>query len=74
MQALKRSVSLPDPTHPDMQLRLSTDDLACAVVITLPASPSNVASPGTLIRLPSGKDAQASAANDASVPGGHTGI
>jgi hypothetical protein len=49
MQTLKLSVSLPDETHPDMELRLSTDDLACDV----------------LIRLPSRKEVEATAANDA---------
>ena len=36
MQTLKLSVSLPDDTHPDMELRLSTNDSACDVVIALP--------------------------------------
>ena len=36
MQVLKLSVSLPDDTHPDMELRLSSDDSACDVVIALP--------------------------------------
>jgi hypothetical protein len=36
MQVLKLSVSLPDETHPDMELRLSSDDSACDVVIALP--------------------------------------
>ena len=38
MQTLKLSVSLPDDTHPDMELRLSTDDSTCDVVIALPLS------------------------------------
>jgi hypothetical protein len=38
MQTLKLSVSLPDDTHPDMELRLSTDDSTCDVVIALPSS------------------------------------
>jgi hypothetical protein len=37
MQILKLSVSLPDDTHPDMELRLSSNDSACDVVIALPA-------------------------------------
>lgn len=36
MQVLKLSVSLPDNTHPDMELRLSSNDSACDVVIALP--------------------------------------
>lgn len=36
MQVLKLSVSLPDDTHPDMELRLSSNDSACDVVIALP--------------------------------------
>jgi hypothetical protein len=39
MQTLKLSVSLPDDTHPDMELRLSSDDSACDVVIALPVTP-----------------------------------
>jgi hypothetical protein len=39
MQTLKLSVSLPDDTHPDMELRLSADDSSCAVVIALPVTP-----------------------------------
>lgn len=36
MQTLKLSVSLPDDTHPEMELRLSANDSACDVVIALP--------------------------------------
>ena len=36
MQTLKLSVSLPDDTHPDMELRLSANDSSCDVVIALP--------------------------------------
>lgn len=36
MQTLKLSVSLPDATHPDMELRLSANDSDCDVVIALP--------------------------------------
>jgi hypothetical protein len=35
MQTLKLFVSLPDDTHPDMELRLSAGE-ACDVVIALP--------------------------------------
>lgn len=83
MQTLKLSVSLPDETHPHMELRLSADDLACDVVITVPAgvhmeppvSPAAIEAPRhSLIRLPSAKEAEASAAKDAYVPGGYAGI
>ncbi|RDI98362.1 hypothetical protein DVT68_07395 [Dyella solisilvae] len=36
MQTLKVFVSLPDETHPDMELRLSANDGACDVVIAVP--------------------------------------
>jgi hypothetical protein len=36
MQTLKLSVSLPDATHPQMQLRVSSNDSDCDVVIELP--------------------------------------
>ncbi|WP_430387849.1 hypothetical protein [Dyella sp. 20L07] len=36
MQTLKLSVSLPDDTHPDMELRFSANDSDCDVVIALP--------------------------------------
>jgi len=36
MQVLKLSVSLPDDEHPDMELRLSSSDSTCDVVIALP--------------------------------------
>ena len=39
MQTLKVFVSLPDDTHPDMELRLSSDDGACDVVIAVPVQP-----------------------------------
>lgn len=83
MQTLKLSVSLPDETHPDMELRLSTDDLACDVVITVPAGvhmdppapPAANEAPGNvLMRLPSSKEAEATSANDAYVLGGYAGI
>jgi len=38
MHTLKLSVSLPDDTHPDMELRLSSNDSACDVVIALPTA------------------------------------
>jgi hypothetical protein len=36
MQTLKLSVSLPDATHPQMEVRLSANDSDCDVVIALP--------------------------------------
>jgi hypothetical protein len=36
MQTLKLSVSLPDENHPQMQLRVSSNDSDCDVVIELP--------------------------------------
>lgn len=36
MQTLKLSVSLPDATHPHMELRVSSNDSDCDVVIELP--------------------------------------
>ncbi|WP_199098758.1 hypothetical protein [Dyella sp. ASV21] len=38
MQTLKLSVSLPDDTHPDLELRLSANDTDCDVVIALPVN------------------------------------
>ncbi|PWK92067.1 hypothetical protein [Fulvimonas soli] len=39
MQTLRLSISLPDDTHPDMELRLSANDADCDVVIALPGGP-----------------------------------
>jgi hypothetical protein len=36
MQTVKVSVSLPDATHPQMELRVSSNDSDCDVVIELP--------------------------------------
>ncbi|GAB2580793.1 hypothetical protein ISP15_06350 [Dyella jejuensis] len=36
MQILKLSVSLPDAIHPHMELRVSSGDSDCGVVIELP--------------------------------------
>ena len=36
MQTLKLSLSLPDATHPQMELRVSSNDSDCDVVIELP--------------------------------------
>ncbi|HEX7732468.1 MAG TPA: hypothetical protein VF415_07460 [Rhodanobacter sp.] len=37
MQMLKLSLSLPDEAHPDMELRVSTNDTEYDVVIAMPA-------------------------------------
>jgi hypothetical protein len=37
MRTLKLSVSLPDADHPQMELRVSSNDSDCDVVIELPA-------------------------------------
>lgn len=54
MQTLKLSVSLPDDSHPEMELRLSASDASCDVVIALPLRPHDrpapVAVPGTAAR------------------------
>ena len=36
MQTLKLCVSLPDASHSDMEVRLSTNDSDCEIVIALP--------------------------------------
>jgi hypothetical protein len=36
MQTLKLSLSLPDENHPQMELRVSSNDSDCDVVIELP--------------------------------------
>jgi hypothetical protein len=43
MQTLKLSVSMPDETHPDMELRLSANDSDCDVVIALPMQSNRIA-------------------------------
>jgi hypothetical protein len=69
MQTLKLSVSLPDDTHPEMELRLSTDDSACDVVIALPLN-----SPRT-VKVHRINDAEAPcSAQDDYVLGGYAGI
>jgi hypothetical protein len=47
LQTLKLSVSMPDETHPDMELRLSANDSSCDVVIALPMHSRSEASAGT---------------------------
>ena len=69
MQTLKLSVSLPDDTHPDMELRLSADDATCDVVIALPLQPRRVAQ-----AAPAPVDAGPSDPDDDYVLGGYAGI
>jgi hypothetical protein len=71
MQTLKLSVSLPDETHPDMELRLSTNESDCDVVIALPVRTR--AQPGTRVDAVADRD-PSSSANDDYVLGGYAGI
>jgi len=70
MQTLKVSVSLPDDTHPDVELHLSANDSDCDVVIALPlvqrSKPAVVAGANA-------SDA-AGVADDEYVLGGYAGI
>ncbi|HEX7817519.1 hypothetical protein [Dyella sp.] len=66
MNTLKLSVSLPDETHPEMELRLSANDAACDVVIALPVH-------GKPRVVPCAADAQVPQ-NDDYVLGGYAGI
>lgn len=68
MQTLKLSVSLPDETHPDMELRISGNDASCDVVIALPQRPRS--EPVTV----SAADDSTSSADDQYVLGGYAGI
>jgi hypothetical protein len=71
MQTLKLSVSLPDDTHPDMELRLSANDASCDVVIALPLRPREVAAAEPEAGASAGKAANAA---DDYVLGGYAGI
>jgi hypothetical protein len=63
MQTVKVSVSLPDAEHPQMELRVSSNDSDCDVVIELPVrAPSKVATETT------------TTAEDEYVLGGYAGI
>ncbi|MFC5740075.1 hypothetical protein [Dyella tabacisoli] len=70
MQTLKLSVSLPDDTHPDMELRLSANDSACDVVIALPMQPNRGAKAA---QVPRSTEAP-SEGNDDYELGGYAGI
>lgn len=72
MQTLKLSVSLPDDTHPDMELRLSANDSSCDVVIALPVRSRNEAV--TVMMPEAGDRSNATGADDDYVLGGYAGI
>ena len=82
MHTLKLSVSLPDETHPDMELRLSANDSACDVVIALPVrsheGSTHITVPGTAARnaapLSDDDRRQGAGADDEYVLGGYAGI
>ncbi|HEY0199761.1 MAG TPA: hypothetical protein VGC19_14690 [Rhodanobacter sp.] len=69
MQTLKVSVSLPDATHPDMELRLSANDSNCNVVIALPMQ---IARPPDVVQPPG--DVESPRDDDDYVLGGYAGI
>lgn len=69
MKTLKLSFSLPDETHPDMELRLSTDDATCDVVIALPSASTRPVKAGPVQDTESPRTAQ-----DEYVLGGYAGI
>jgi hypothetical protein len=67
MQTLKLSVSLPDADHPQMQLRVSSNDSDCDVVIELPVRGQCKGGPGPAPNTPM-------SAEDEYVLGGYAGI
>jgi len=69
MQTLKLSISLPDATHPDMELRLSANDADCDVVIALPAHARAAAKAGLAPH-----DTESPQDRDDYVLGGYAGI
>jgi len=69
MQTLKLSVSLPDATHPDMELRLSVPGTDSDVVIALPTR-GREAPPA---RSPDGTE-PSGGADDEYALGGYAGI
>jgi hypothetical protein len=70
MQTLKLSVSMPDETHPDMELRLSANDSDCDVIIALPMQSNRTAQVTAVPR-----DTEAPLGdNDEYVLGGYAGI
>jgi hypothetical protein len=71
MQTLKVSVSLPDDTHPEMQLRLCANDADCDVVIVLPMQATHAAQ---VVQLPRAAVDDAVARDDDYILGGYAGI
>lgn len=71
MQTLKVFVSLPDETHPDMELRLSANDSDCDVVIALPLGPRGKTA---VVVAGASSHGAASTADDDYVLGGYAGI
>ncbi|WNL46677.1 hypothetical protein RKE25_03290 [Dyella sp. BiH032] len=69
MQTLKLSVSLPDATHPDMELRLSVPGADSDVVIALPTRGREAPA----ARSPDGTEPSAGA-DDEYALGGYAGI
>ena len=67
MQTLKLSVSLPDADHPQMELRVSSNDSDCDVVIELPVRGQSKASTHPAPQTPM-------SAEDEYVLGGYAGI
>jgi hypothetical protein len=67
MQTLKLSVSLPDANHPQMELRLSSNDSDCDVVIELPVRGQSRAGSSPTPDTPT-------SAEDEYVLGGYAGI
>jgi hypothetical protein len=72
MQTLKLSVSLPDETHPDMELRLSANDSDCDVVIALPLR--SRCEPAIGVVADDSSSHTSSSADDDYVLGGYAGI
>ncbi|GLQ98466.1 hypothetical protein [Dyella mobilis] len=67
MQTLKLSVSLPDADHPQMELRVSSNDSDCDVVIELPVRGQSRGEAGRAPDAPR-------TAEDEYVLGGYAGI
>ncbi|SHL74923.1 hypothetical protein [Rhodanobacter sp. OK091] len=71
MRTLKVSVSLPDDTHPEMQLRLCANDADCDVVIVLPMQATHAAH---VVQLPRAVVDDVVACDDDYTLGGYAGI
>ncbi|MEO8999174.1 MAG: hypothetical protein ABI227_13815 [Rhodanobacter sp.] len=71
MQTLKVVVSLPDATHPDMELRLSANDAECDVVIALPMQAARITQ---VALVPHAAVDSAAALDDDHRLGGYAGI